>query len=134
VLIVDDDTARARWLWSLGRRAHAAAIVETASEGTDAAHKLNRDQPDLVFVDAQLRGMMNALELCMYMRGLDSLNATDIVLIGSVSERDRAVLSGARATFMPDDATLPSAFLDRVRAAITEGRRTSRHTRRTISG
>ena len=25
VLIVDDDTARARWLWSLGRRAHAAA-------------------------------------------------------------------------------------------------------------
>jgi serine/threonine protein kinase len=134
VLIVDDDTARARWLWSLGRRAHAAAIVETASEGTDAAHKLNRDQPDLVFVDAQLRGVMNALELCMYARGHDALSSTEIVLIGSVSDRDAALLSGADVTFLPDDATLPSAFLDRVRSAISERRRPSRHTRRTISG
>jgi serine/threonine protein kinase len=134
VLIIDDDTARARWLWSLGRRAHAAAIVETASEGTDAAHKLNRDQPDLVFVDAQLRGVMNALELCMYARGHESLRTTEIVLIGSVSDRDAALLSGADVTFLPDDASLPSAFLDRVRSAISDRRRPSRHTRRTISG
>ena len=134
VLIVDDDTARARWLWSLGRRAHAAAIVETASEGTDAAHKLNRDQPDLVFVAAKLRGVMNALELCMYARGHDSLNVTEIVLIGNVSDRDRALLSGARVTFMPDDTTLPSLFLDRVRTAVTERRRPARHTRSKISG
>lgn len=134
VLIVDDDTARARWLWSLGRRSHAAAIVETASEGTDAAHKLNRDQPDLVFVAAKLRGVMNALELCMYARGHDSLNVTEIVLIGTVSERDHALLAGARVTFMPDDTTLPSLFLDRVRTAATERRRPARHTRSKISG
>jgi CheY-like chemotaxis protein len=126
VLIIDDDTARARWLWSLGRRAHAAALVETASEGTDAAHKLNRDQPDLVFVDATLRGMMNALELCMYVRGIDALEDTDLVLIGDVSEKDRALLHGARVAFIPDDARLSSAFLDRVRAGVTERRRAGR--------
>ena len=48
VLIVDDDAPRARWLASLVRRAYVGANVETASEGTDAAHKLNRDHPDLV--------------------------------------------------------------------------------------
>ncbi len=133
VLIVDDDTARARWLWSLGRRAHAAAIVETASEGTDAAHKLNRDQPDLVFVDAQLRGVMNALELCMYARGHDALHVTEIVLIGNVSERDRALLAGARVTLMPDDENLASAFLDRVRTAVTEHRPAAR-SRTMVSG
>jgi serine/threonine protein kinase len=134
VLIVDDDTARARWLWSLGRRAHAAAIVETASEGTEAAHKLNRDQPDLVFIDAQLKGVMNALELCMYARGHDALDAAHIVLIGTVSDRDRSLLASVRVTVMPDDASLPAAFLDRVRGAITTRRRPARTTRSMISG
>ena len=55
VLIVDDDTARARWLWGLARRAHPAIVVETASEGSDAVHKLNRDHPELVLVDAGLK-------------------------------------------------------------------------------
>src|SRR5450755_150433 len=82
VLIVDDDTSRARWLWSLVRRAHAACVVEIASEGTDAAHKLNRDQPDIVFVDATLRGVMNALELCMYARGLEGGTRSKMVLVG----------------------------------------------------
>ena len=135
VLIVDDDTARAHWLRGIGRRAHAAAIVETASEGTDAAHKLNRDQPDLVFVDAQLRGVMNALELCMYARGHDALHVTELVLIGSVSERDAALLTGMRVTFIPDDANLASAILDRVRAAVTERRRAGRtRSRSTVTG
>lgn len=126
VLVVDDDTARARWLWSLGRRAHAAALVETAGEGTDAAHKLNRDQPDLVFIDAQLRGVMNALELCMYARGLDSLATAELVLIGDVSEKDRALLSASRVTFIADDHQLATAFVDRVRAGVVERRRAGR--------
>src|SRR5262249_46861428 len=101
VLIVDDDTARARWLWSLARRAHASAIVEIASEGTDAAHKLNRDQPDIVFVDAALRGVMNALELCMYARGLEGGARSQMFLIGEVSERDRALFADAQVPFIP---------------------------------
>jgi hypothetical protein len=70
----------------------------------------------------------------MYARGHESLHTTDLVLIGSVSPRDAALLSGVDVTVLPDDATLPSAFLDRVRSAVSERRTPSRHTRRTISG
>jgi PleD family two-component response regulator len=133
VLIVDDDTARARWLWSLARRAHPAAIVEIASEGTDAAHKLNRDQPELVFIDAALRGVMNALELCMYARGLDSDTKSQMFLIGDVSERDRALFAEVQVPFIPDDNMLPNRILEQVRLAMAERPR-PRKPRTTISG
>ncbi len=133
VLVVDDDTARARWLWSLARRAHASAVVEIASEGTDAAHKLNRDHPDLVFVDASLRGVMNALELCMYARGLEIEQRAQLVVIGDVSDRDRALFSDAHVPFIADDATLAEGVLARVRAIAAEPPR-RRKPRTTISG
>ena len=120
VMIVDDDLARARWMWSLARRASSAAQVEIASEGTDAAHKLNRDQPDLVFVDAALRGVMNALELCMYARGLEGGDRTLMYLIGDVSARDRALFDETNVRFIPDDGDLPFALLDQVRASLAE--------------
>ncbi|MGE5187251.1 MAG: protein kinase domain-containing protein [Acidobacteriota bacterium] len=132
VLIVDDDTARARWLWSLARRAHSSTIVETASEGTDAAHKLNRDQPDLIFIDAALRGVMNALELCMYARGLDGSHGK-LCLIGSVSDKDRALLAAADVELVADDAALPGTILDRVRTAVAGGVRPPR-SRSLVSG
>lgn len=122
VLIVEDDASRARWMQSLARRAHAAAIVEVASEGTDAAHKLNRDQPDLVFVTAKLKGLMNALELCMYLRGLDYIEHGHLFVIGELSLRDRDLL-GDLARFLPDDASLAGAILDLVREAVAERRR-----------
>ena len=133
VLIVDDDTARARWLWSLCRRAHAAAVVEIASEGTDAAHKLNRDQPDIVFVDATLRGVMNALELCMYARGLEGGTRSQMVLVGDIPERDKSLFTSANIAFIADDAMLPNAILERVRQAFTERPRV-RKASRTVSG
>jgi CheY-like chemotaxis protein len=120
VLIVDDDTPRARWLWSLARRAHAKTIVEIASEGTDAAHKLNRDHPDLVFVDASLRGVMNALELCMYARGLDTESRAQLVLLGEPPERERPLFADAAVPFVPDDHRLAPAVLDRVRAMVAD--------------
>jgi serine/threonine-protein kinase len=134
VLFVDDDAARARWLWGLGRRAHPAAIVETAGEGTDAAHKLNRDQPDLVFINAALRGVMNAFELCMYARGLESDHYAlgQILVIGNVSERDQALFANVGVKIIPDDALLPSAILEKIRGAMVRQPRT-RNTRR-ISG
>jgi serine/threonine protein kinase len=132
VLIVDDDTARARWLWSLARRGHAAAVVEIASEGTDAAHKLNRDLPDVVFVDASLRGVMNALELIMYARGLVG-ERSQMFLIGTVSERDRAMFEEVQVPFIADDDNLPHAILQRVRLAVADRPR-FRTPRTTISG
>jgi serine/threonine protein kinase len=135
VLIIDDDTARARWLWGLARRASATAIVETASEGTDAAHKLNRDRPDIVFVASGLRGVMNALELCMYARGLEDTHRSlgQMFLLGDVSERDQALFDEVSVETISDDAFLPSAIIDRVRAAAVARPRT-RQPRSTVSG
>ena len=135
VLIVEDDTARARWLWGIARRAHAATIVEIASEGTDAAHKLNRDQPDLVFINAKLRGVMNALELCMYARGLESPHHAlgEVYLIGDVATGDASVFDGADVHVLVDDDTLPTVLIERIRSALTSRRRT-RQSRTTISG
>lgn len=133
VLIVDDDTARARWMWSLARRAYAAASVEIASEGTDAAHKLNRDHPDLVFIDGALRGVMNALELIMYVRGLEGEQTAQLVVIGAVSSRDRTLFENVAVPFIEDDETLAASILARVRtAARTPPRR--RKPRTTVSG
>jgi CheY-like chemotaxis protein len=132
VLIVDDDTARARWLWSLARRAYSAALVEIASEGTDAAHKLNRDHPDLVFIDSSLRGVMNALELCMYARGLEVEHAAQLVVIGAVTPRDRSMFAEG-VQFIPDDANLAMTIIDRVRTCATTPLR-RRKPRTTVSG
>lgn len=133
VLVVDDDATRARWLWSLARRGYAAAQVEMASEGTDAAHKLNRDVPDLVFVSAALRGVMNAYELCMYARGLETEQQPQLVLVGELTERDRALFADAAVPCLPDDFGLGSAVLDLVRSAAREPPR-RRRPRSTISG
>ena len=134
VLIVDDDTPRARLAWSLARRAHASAIVETASEGTDAAHKLNRDSPDVVFIRASLRGVMNALELCMYARGLRvEQQSMRLVIVGEISDKDQAALSAANVSFIPDDAQLAEALLARVRNTAIDSKR-RRNPRTTVSG
>lgn len=132
VLIVDDDTARARWMYSLARRAYASASVETASEGTDAAHKLNRDHPDLVLIDVGLTGVMNALELIMYIRGLALEPQPQIVLIGELSARDHALFP--EISILANDDDLATGVLDRVRttAATTPPRR--RKLRSTVSG
>jgi len=133
VLVVDDDLARGRWLCSLARRAHAGAITELASEGTDATRKLDRDKPDLVFVDAALRGVMNALELCMYARGIDPDAQPQLVLIGDLSDRDRPLFAEAAVPSIPETLALPNEVIDRVRrtAAVPPRRRKPR---RTITG
>jgi CheY-like chemotaxis protein len=133
VLVVDDDVPRGRWLWSLARRAHPAVQVEIAGEGTDAAHKLNRDLPDLVLVDATLQGVMNAYELCMYARGLEGEHRAQLVLIGEATERDRVLFATAAVACLPENAQLGSAVLDLVRTAAREPR-PRRARRTTISG
>ena len=133
VLVVDDDVARGRWLSSLARRGYAAAQVEIASEGTDAAHKLSRDLPDLVFVSAGLRGVMNAYELCMYTRGLEAEHPPQLALFGPITDRDRALFADAGVPCLPDDFGLGSAVLELVRSAAREPPR-RRRPRSTVSG
>ncbi|MDB4958728.1 MAG: serine/threonine protein kinase [Myxococcales bacterium] len=124
VLIVVDDEPRARLLWSLARRAHPAAIIDVASEGGDAVTKLHRDPPDLVFVDAALRGTMNALELCMYARGIEGAARNQICLVGRITDGDRALFTQVSVPFIPDDGHLPIAILDYVRSAARQPRMT----------
>jgi hypothetical protein len=131
VLVVADDTARARWLWSLARRAHASANVDIASEGTDAAYKLNRDVPELVLVDARLKGVMNALELCMYARGLEA-DPPQLVVIGEIPDKERSTFATAGVHLVADGPRLADAILDRVRATTASGPR--RRKRITVSG
>lgn len=128
VLVVALDAARARWLWSLARRAHAGASVEIAREGTDATHKLHRDRPELVLVDAALRGVMNALELCMYARGIEADDQPELVLIGDLAERERALFAGAAVTALPESPALPSEIIDHVRRLAAGERRRRRPT------
>ncbi|MCX5746232.1 MAG: hypothetical protein NT062_27460 [Proteobacteria bacterium] len=134
VLVVDHDPARGRRTWSLARRAHPSAIVEIAGEGTDAAHKLNRDLPDLVFVEAGLQGVMNALELVMFARGLESDHPIQLVVVGDLAEREQAMF-GAIPVLARGDGShdLATAILDRVRAAATAPVR-RRKPRTTITG
>ncbi len=133
ILIVDDDAGRARWLRSLARRAHAASIIEISCNGSDAAHKLNRDHPDLVFIEAGLHGVMNALELCTYARSIEGGSQSQILLLGDVSTRDQAMFAEVQASRVSEDNDMANAVLDHIRSVARGGQR-NRISRSTISG
>jgi len=133
VLIVDQDTARLRWIGNLARRAASTITVEIASDGNDAIHKLGRDLPDVVIVDTGLGGAMNALELCMYARGLDRARRPAFVLIGDVSSTDRALLGETEIAILARDYRLPDALLDTLRTA-TRAPSRRRGSRNSVAG
>jgi CheY-like chemotaxis protein len=112
VLIVDDDADRVRLLWSMLRRAHPRATVDAARDGSDAVSKLRRDRPDLVVVDTKLAGSMNALELCMYVSGLeDARGAIVAAIVDDVDSADTGVLTRMGAHHVvARDRELPGAL------------------------
>ncbi len=113
VLIVDSNGPRNRWLCSLARRASPTAAVLQSSDGADAAEKIDRDYPDLLLVDATLAGSMNALELGMYARSLETTTRCRVAVLGEASPRNQAVLERLGATMVP---FAPSALLQLIRA------------------
>lgn len=117
VLVVDGNPARGRWLTSLVRRADPRTIVTLATNGTEATHLLRGDGYDLLLVDALLGGAMNALELCMYVRSVESARARGIFVLGETSTADQAVLGHVGATTVP---FAPSAILQALRTAVAE--------------
>jgi len=105
ILVVDHDQDRVRELWSLARRAHSRATVDAATDGNDAAQKLRRDRPDVVMVDTRLHGPLNALELFMYMGGLEESRGVQLVAITErLDLRDAAVFAqmGVTHTLLRD--------------------------------
>lgn len=117
VLIVDGNAPRSRWLASLARRASPHAAVIQASDGADAAEKIDRDYPDLLLVDATLSGSMNALELGMYARSLETTTRCKVAVLGEASRGNQAVLERLGATMVP---FAPSALLQIIRGAAEE--------------
>ena len=111
-MIVDDDADRVRQLWSVLRRSHPRATVDAARDGSDAVSKLRRDRPDLVVVDTKLAGSMNALELCMYVSGLEDVQgATVVAIVDDVDSADTGVLTQMGAHHVvARDRELPGAL------------------------
>jgi CheY-like chemotaxis protein len=136
VLIVDDDQDRVRTLWSVLRRAHPRATVDAARDGQEAMSKLRRDRPDLVVVDTKLTGSMNALELCMYVSGLeDAKGAMVAAIVDDLDSADTGVLLRMGAHHVvPRDLELPSALGSLVHQVASAPRFAGAHGRITISG
>jgi serine/threonine protein kinase len=131
VLVVDHNPTRCRWLSSLARRAHPAAQVITAAEGGEAADKLHREYPDILFIDAELTGTMNALELGMYARSLETANHCKVVVLGEASAPNQAVLERLGASMVP---FAPSALLQVIRTACEDKQRAQSKRPRRRSG
>jgi serine/threonine protein kinase len=129
VLIVDGNAQRSRWLYSLARRASPHAAVIQAADGAEAAEKIDRDYPDLLLVDATLSGSMNALELGMYARSLETTTRCRVAVLGEASRGNQAVLERLGATMVP---FAPSALLQIIRSSAEEMQRliTPRRVRR----
>ena len=93
VLIVDDDPARVRPLWSVIRRAHSCTVVDAAVAIDEAGKNLEKQVFDVILLNLDLPGTMNGLEMCMYFRGLLGGRDSTIVALGShIKEDDVAVL------------------------------------------
>lgn len=135
VLVVDDDGERVRAIWSAVRRAHPRSQVDAARDGREAAAKLTRDRPDVVFIDASL-GLaiqgMNALELVMFARGLEETAHATLVVLGPVHARDAAVFTQFGARLLGQPVRPGDAIGELVRAAAATPR--LGQARRTVSG
>jgi CheY-like chemotaxis protein len=124
VLVIDDDAEQARALTSLARRAHPRASVLAAASGSDAVHRMRRDHPDLILVDAGLGGEMNALELCMLAGGVEEVRHARVVVVGDrFDDRDRDVFAQVGAAdLLVRDGNLGDAVVALVRQAIDRPR------------
>ncbi len=105
VLIVDDDPARVRSLWSLLRRSHASIVVDAARDADEAIQNAQQNRPNVLILNLALPGSMNGLELCMYLQGVDSIrNCVTIALSSSLKDSDARVLEQLGISHMLPDS------------------------------
>lgn len=101
VLLVDDDPARVRPLWSVVRRAHGCTQVDAARDAEEAVAKVGTEMPDMLIVNTALPGTMNGLELCMYMRGLEAgANCVMVALTNTLNPNDAKFLQQMDIVYM----------------------------------
>jgi eukaryotic-like serine/threonine-protein kinase len=114
VLVVDREHGRRARLASALRRAHAALQIEVARDADVAIACIKEGAPDVLVFDMQLEGSMNGLELCMYVRGLESMHQAVLVALGDqVKDGDTALLQQLGVAHVIErNATLERALVD----------------------
>lgn len=114
VLLVDREHGRRARLASALRRAHAALRIEVARDAEVAIACIKEAAPDVMAFDMHLEGSMNGLELCMYVRGLETMQqAVLVALSDEVKPGDTAVLQQLGVGHvLVRDASLERALVD----------------------
>lgn len=91
VVIADDDPDICSLLALLVRRHVPGAIVRMAHDGAEALRLVQRDPPDVLFLDLQMP-KLSGLEVCMYLRGTHLGDSITICVMSHFSEAHRLVL------------------------------------------
>ncbi|HWN66769.1 MAG TPA: response regulator [Haliangium sp.] len=114
VLLVDREHGRRARLASALRRAHAALQIEVARDADVALSCIKEAAPDVLVFDMQLEGSMNGLELCMYVRGLESMHdAVLVALCDEIKDADTALLQQLGVAHVVErNASLERALVD----------------------
>ncbi len=109
ILVVESERSVVTGLRRFLEQARVPFVVETASDGFDAGHKMAMFQPDVVFIDLQLPEV-DGLELCRRIKEKADYSATQIIAMSPAGDNDfamRALSAGATANlpkpFTPDD-------------------------------
>ncbi|HUX72399.1 MAG TPA: response regulator [Steroidobacteraceae bacterium] len=97
VLIIDDDSQFARYLFNMLRTHLPGSSIEIAADGFSAGMKCEAIRPDVVTLDLQMPGM-DGFEVCRLLRGMPSGTSMRIVaLTGFASDENVAKITAAGA-------------------------------------
>lgn len=111
VLLVDDSGLFRETKEELHRRTHCRLV--TASGGTEALTVARRERPDLIFLDAEMRGM-TGVDVCRVLKADKLFARTPVVLVcADQKTREESLRAGADGILdRPVDET---AFFDSIR-------------------
>jgi DNA-binding response OmpR family regulator len=113
ILIIDDDAFIRRPLEFILRE--EGFQPTTAVSGEDGLSKLERDRPDLIFLDVMMPGL-DGFAVCRQVKADPRFTAIPVILLtakGQESDRDRGLAAGA--TEFMNKPYSPSELLRRVR-------------------
>jgi len=95
ILIVDDEPFILKSLTFVLRK--EGLQVETATNGIEAMEKIQKEHPDIVFLDIMMP-KMNGLEVCQWIRETPALKDTYVIILtakGQEADREKGIKIGA---------------------------------------
>ncbi len=91
IVVADDDADMRKLLGTLIRAVAPNAHLRFASDGAETLRLVQRQPPDLLFLDLQMPAL-TGLEVCMYLRGTSLGDRITICVISQFVESHRSVL------------------------------------------